>query len=572
MTFTNQINNAEFILRTLEAEGVEYFFMVPGKLINPLMSQYNKQTSSQYKIRPVIAAHEAGATAMADGYSRAKEHLGVCMVIDGPGTANAIPMLTAAQADKSSVLLIAGQIPRDFQGVGAIQDSTASGISTVDMLKPVCNKSTEILHSNLLPRFLRSSIRNIVGTKGTGYLSIAKDIFLEKTTEMPNAAVKPYDTPSLIDKEACEKFIQEILSNNKKIMILVGSHCNKKQLYPILKDFSEKYAIPVATTISSKGLFDEEHQNFAGLYGYSGHTRASETILNHESDVLILLGFDVTQWTTLAWHPQFLAHKNLVQVDTSSSQIGEYIDVSRGIISDPRIFLQYLDENAEKVLKNEIQSRESWIAQIRQKSLYSQELADIKEGAPIHPSLIVQEARNVFPKNTVAVADAGVHRSYATHYWKTYGSNQFFAATKYAPMGWAVPASIGIKLALPQQPVITFTGDGCMLMSGLEIQTAVKLNLDITFVVFNNGYYGASYFNNIENEEYLTKIPLHNWAMIGEGLGAKGFRVTEQSALKEIYQEALQYRGPKVIDIICDHTARAPFRLYAETLKTHPFM
>lgn len=565
-------NNADFILRSLEKEDVDYFFMVPGKLINPIMSCYNKQSSANYRIKPIVAAHEAGATAMADGYARATGHLGVCLVIDGPGTANAIPMLTSAQADKSSVLLIAGQIPRDFQGVGAIQDSTASGISTVDMLKPVCNKSMEISHSTILPRFLKSTIRNITGfEKGTGYLSISKDVFLEEAQEIPERATKTYDNPKIIDREACDKFINTTFSTANKVMILVGAHCNKT-MYQYLKEFSEKYSIPVATTINSKGLFDEEHQNFSGIYGYSGHERAAKTILSQEADLILLLGYDSTQWTTLAWHNDFLTHKNLIHIASNPKLIAEYLDVTEGIVAEPETFLKYLDEKAAIRLKSGVESRKIWLNQIRQTPLYTQDLSEAYSSELIHPALIVKEARSTFPNNTIAVADAGVHRSYATHYWKTYGNNQFFAATKYAPMGWAVPASIGIKLAMPEQRVITFTGDGCMLMSGLEIQTAAKLNLDITFVVFNNGFYGASYFNNIENEEYLTKIPLHNWAMIAEGLGVKGFRVTDPKKLKDIYEEALQHPGPKLIDVVCDHNARAPSKLYADTLKTHPFM
>ena len=565
-------NNANYILRLLEAEGINYFFMVPGKLINPIMSCYNKQISSSYVIRPIVAAHEAGATAMADGYARATGHFGVCIVIDGPGTTNAVPMLTAAQADRSSVLLIAGQIPRDFRGMGAIQDTTASGISTVDMLKTVCNKSIEISHTTVLPRFFKSAIRNIIGiNKGTGYISISKDILLEEQKEIPTCTTKPCDKPSIIDINATDEFVDKILSKNQKVIILTGSHCNKEKLYYSLKEFSEKYSIPVATTISSKGLFDEEHPNFIGLYGYSGHERAFKTISSREADVILLLGFDATQWTTLAWHPALLSHKNLFHIDQRPSLIGEYVE-SEGIIAEPETFLKYLDKKAEPYLTKGNNSRKIWLKKIRKQPLYTQDLTDIYSAQPIHPALIVQEARSIFPIDTIAVADAGVHRSYAAHYWKTYGPYQFFAATKYAPMGWAVPASIGIKLACPEQRVVTFTGDGCMLMSGLEIQTAAKLNLDITFIVFNNGFYGASYFNNIDNEECLTKIPLHNWALIAEGLGVKGFRVTEPSKLRNTYKEALANSGTKLIDIVCNHTARAPFKLYAETLKTQPFM
>lgn len=567
------INNAEYILRVLEAEGITHFFMVPGKLINPIMSRYHKSRSNTYHIKPIVASHEAGAAAMADGYARATGHIGVCMAIDGPGSANAIPMLTAAEADGSSVLLIAGQIPNDFQNVGAIQDSTPSGLSTVDMLKPICQSSVRVTHASTLARYLQSTLRKMVGVSlGTGYLSIAKEVLLQDAAEKPVRATKSYGRPKVLDYDRTQHFIQHHLKNNQKIAIIVGSRCKTESFYYTLRQFSQKYNIPVSTTISGKGMFDEEHANFLGIFGYSGHTRASETLLSFEADLILLLGFDSTQWTTLAWHEGFMEHKKIIQVDKDASVLGKYLNIAEGINGDEETFLKFLDEQGEDILLSNLKLRESWLKEIRKRPLYDQDLSHVLKDTCAHPACIVKGAREVFPKNSIAVADAGVHRAYATHYWKTYHYDQFFAATTFAPMGWAVPASIGIKIAKTGQPVVVFTGDGCMLMSGLEIQVAAKLNLDITFIVFNNGYYGASYFNNIENEPYLTQIPVHNWAMIAEGLGVTGFTVHQNKNLSEVFERARTIPGPKLIDVHCDHEAPAPSRLYTDTLKTRLYM
>lgn len=566
-------NNAEYILRILEAEGITHFFMVPGKLINPFMSCYNKIEYETYCIQPVVAAHEGGAAAMADGYARASGNFGVCMAIDGPGAVNAIPFLASAQADNSSVLLIVGQIPRDFQMCGAIQDTTQSGINTVDMLKPVCQVSFNITHAHTIDRYLKATLKAMIGpNKGSAFISISKDVLLEDQCTTIQKVIKSYDAVKYLDKDATTHFIQNYLFKAKKIAIIVGSRSKSEGFYLTLKRFSEKYAIPVATTISSKSLFDEDHENFLGIFGYSGHKRAIDTLLSDSIDLVLLLGFDVTQWTTLAWHENFLNQKAIVQIDKDQQYINKYMEVHYGVVANEEVFLNELDHSASKILEAFVSYRQNWINELGNISLYESEKMTEGSVDKIHPSYIVKTARSIFEKNTIAVADAGVHRSYATHYWKTYVYNSYFAATTFAPMGWAVPASIGIAIAKPKQNVVVFTGDGCMLMSGLEIQTAVKLNLDITYIVFNNSCYGASHFNNLENIPSLTQIPQHNWAMLGESIGAKGFRVRDPKMLEETIACSRQFKGPKVIDILCAHDAKAPSAMYSQTLNKHKFM
>lgn len=510
---------------------------------------------------------------MADGYARASGRLGVCMAIDGPGTVNAIPMLASAQADNSSVLLIAGRIPQGFECMGAIQDTSQSGINTVDMLKPVCHKSLSIHHKETLSRYFKEAIRSISGfKKGTAYLSIAKEILLEEAIEKPQKVIKNYHTASYVDKKALKDFSENDLKISPKIAIIIGNRNSSKEFYETLINFSTTYDIPVATTISSKGLFPEDHPNFLGIFGYSGHKRAHDVFLSDHIDLVILLGFDVTQWTTLAWHEGFINQKKLVQVDKDPTYLEKNLKLHAGIIGDEVAFLQTLDQQESDALSLFKNERKKWLSTLQTISLIDQDITIHPNPKKIHPAEIVQIARLCLPKNTIAVADAGVHRSYATHYWKNFGYNEFFAATSFAPMGWAVPASIGIGVARKNQPLVVFSGDGCMLMSGLEIQTAVKLRLNLTILIFNNGYYGASYFNNVNNEPYLTQISQNNWSLIAKGLGAQGFQIYQKTDLENVLNECAITPGVKVIDIICNHEVRAPFPLYAQTLKTRAFM
>ncbi len=562
------MNYASFILRKLESLGISHFFMVPGKLINPFMSCYNINDEKNYNIRPIVAAHEAGACAMADGYARATNNIGISMSIDGPGAANAIPMLLAAQADNSPVLHLAGHIPVDFQAMGAIQDTSPSGIDIAMMLKYSIKKSYSLTHCNHIKPYFNETCRALMADeKGAGFISFAKNILLDESSS--EADILPQTHAHILDVRATDNVIKNILERVDKVAIIMGAHAKTEDIYNVIKKISEKNAIPVATTISSKGMFDDSHPNFLGIFGYSGHQRAHQIILN-DVETIILIGFDFTQWTSLAWHEDFTT-KKIIQVEISPSRCSFYPPFSEIIQADPETWLNYVFKNTNTP-PDVINGRQQWHQKIK-----SIDLVDpiCKKGAdhqPLHPGLVVKTVRDNTPRDAIAVADAGVHRSFATHYWQTFGYGQFFAATSFAPMGWAVPASIGISIANKDKRTITFTGDGCMLMSGFEIQTAAKYNLPITYIVFNNSYYGASYFNNQNNLKSLTSIPQHNWAQVAEGFGVKGIRVHSYDQLFNELQEIKISNGPVVLDIITDHTISAPCPLYSQTLKTHPFM
>ncbi|WP_375331733.1 thiamine pyrophosphate-dependent enzyme [Candidatus Tisiphia endosymbiont of Temnostethus pusillus] len=568
-------NNAQYILKSLEKEGIEYFFMVPGKLINPFMSCFPKGNPYCFRIQPIVATHEAGATAMADGYYRASGKTGVVICIDGPGTVNATSFLAAAQADGSSVLLLSGQIPSNYHMVGAIQDTTQAGIDTTAMLKHVCSISYHLYNSISLPKYFHFVMKNINGfKKATANISISKDVLLQKATKKPEKILKKYyQEISFIDENAVKYLINKYLKKVENICIIVGPRTNNESFYNELKIFSEKYFIPVATTISSKSLYDETSSLSLGIFGYSGNKRAIETILSEKIDLIFLIGFDVTQWTTLAWHPNFIKNKTIIQIDKDAGNISDKIEIEYGIVSEESAFIKSLSIFGANTLITSLEARKNWIEKyVMSIPKYYLMQEEIDQSTKLHPALIIQLARKIFPKNSIAVVDAGVHRSFAAHYWKTNSRNQFFAATTFAPMGWAIPASIGISVAQKDKPIVVFTGDGCMLMTGLEIQTAAKLGLDITFIVFNNGSYGASYFNNIDNEEYLTNIGHLNWDTVAQGLGLKAFKAVNKEELTSVLHEATLVRGAKLINVICDHKQKAPAKIYVEQLNTHEYM
>ena len=558
-------NGARFILSALYEEGIEYFFMVPGKIINPFMCCYN--INFQEKIRPIIAAHESGAAYMADGYARATGKFGVCLVIDGPGSVNAVPGIAAAYADNSAVLLIAGRIPRGFEMKGALQDATQSGVNLTSLMKPITASAHDVPDISSLESYFKNAIKTMLGCEiKPAYLAIPKDIQLEEINQLYKKINENLLRHSFFNDSQLEILKNKVFLTSKKICVIMGGKIRSSKITEAIIYFSEKYSIPVATTISSKGFFPEDHFLSLGMFGYSGHRRAIDSILSDGLDLLILIGFDVTQWTTLAWHKNIKPKNGIIQVDRNPAYLGKNLAIDYPIVGDEFSFLQYFIKNDENSLLKTVDARKDWLDKINEIPMYYED-EDYSGNYPVHPAFVVKLARKIFPRDTMLVVDAGSHRVFVAHYWKAYGPFDFFATTTLAPMGWAVPASIGIKIAHPDRPCLVITGDGCMLMNGIEIQTAARYKLKIIYIVVNNGYYGATFFNNRNNIQEMSCLPTHNWAQFASALGLESCIVEDPKELEEALYLAVKSNKTFLLDVRCGYEYRPPLQEYTKQLK-----
>jgi acetolactate synthase-1/2/3 large subunit len=186
---------------------------------------------------------------------------------------------------------------------------------------------------------------------------------------------------------------------------------------------------------------------------------------------------------------------------------------------------------------------------------------------PLHPARVVSELRCAMPRDTVLVVDPGAHRAFCGHYWESYGPRSYFSATNLGPMGWAIPAGIGAKAARPEKPLVVVTGDGCMLMHGIEIQTAARYGIPAIFVVINNGALGNVWLRAVKEgpgPAALTEIPLHNWAGFARSLGLAAATVHKPEDLAPAFQKALALGAPYLVDVRCDRRFTTPVTPYSQ--------
>ncbi|MDY3571622.1 thiamine pyrophosphate-binding protein [Enterobacter hormaechei] len=571
-------SGAAWILRQLKQLGASHLFMVPGKLINAFMRCYPRDPQSisgDYPV-PIVTASETGAAYMAEGYARVSDAFGVCLVIGGPGATNTLTGIASAYADNFPVLLLTGQIASGMEMRNVLQDSTQSGINQRDIFAPVTRTAFEVKEGQSLSLFLRESLRAMKGEEcGPVYLGVSKEVLTtvnaqhQDITESVGSSWR--SMPVDLNKMRSSAF-ESFIAKNRRCVILAGLRGKTHDTSRALISFAETYGFPVATTLSAKGLFPEDHPLSLGVYGYSGNPRAIQALKDGELEGVILLNMDMTQWSTMLWSPDLHPPGGVIQVDTSADYLGKFMDVTCGVVANSSAFLDTLSECYHDILLNGRTTRHRWI----------QHLMTVPRCYPIdsgatgnetrHPASYVGLLQSHFPDNGIVSVDSGAHRSFFGHYWVSHSPDAYISATTLGPMGWSIPAGIGASFAAPDRKCMVITGDGCMLMQGMELATAAKYRQNVLFVVFNNASYAASYFNNIDNQADLTDIPDYDWCLLAKSFGIDAICVHSPDELEGVIIEIMNKKAPFLIEIKCDKQHATPNAEYNSRIKSHPLI
>ena len=546
-------SGAQIICESMIEEGVEVIFGFPGGAILPFYD-----TLAQYpQIRHILVRHEQGAAHAADGYARTTGKVGVCLATSGPGATNLVTGVANAYMDNIPLLVLTGQVPTSIYGKGTFQDSTKEGVDSVSMFDPVTKFSTMIISRYKMPELLREALRKAFsGKKGPVHLSYPKNIMEEEVENnlLPPVAyrVKPeyYDRKLVID--AVKKLVKA-----KKPAMLVGSGVISSDACSEVRELVEMLNIPVATTPKAKGTFPESHELSLGVLGFCGSLAAEEYITG-DVDVLLVVGASLNQMTTFSWDTRIIPSDCLIHINIDPAEIDKNYTADIGLIGDCRAVL---DEISFRILRElqehnpETQKRIEEITNFKKStSMFLEKEKMHSESVPLKPQALMKELQEVLPEDAILFSDTGNHICWAIHYL-SFDRPNFISAFGMLTMGYATAASIGGKLAAPNRPVIAVVGDGCFLMNGMEIATAVNYKAPVVWIVQNNAKLGLvdelQKFSLGDNT-VSTHFKEVNFSKIAEGLGAQGFRIEKPGELTKILPKALESGKPTVIDCIVD--------------------
>ena len=559
----------EYILSALRDQGVDHCFIDLGGLNDNFMPPLTGTKG----LRTIVAAFEGGAAYMADGYARASGGLGVCFGIGGPGILNMATALAAANADRSPILAISGEVARSWEGMGGFQDASGAAIDDVDVLKPITGLSLSISSREVVPHHLRHAITHAFTRRVPVHLSVPVDVQKAEIDADWQPVPDSLTSAQFVDEAALDNAVSLInAAENQKIVMLVGPGVQHAGGLDALRAFAERFDVPVATTLSGKGAIPEDHPLALGVFGYGGSRWAIDAIRSDEIDVLMVIGSGLSQRDTMQWDPRMLPSKALIHIDFDPLLIGRTWASDVPVVANAGVALRRLAalENAAGLEAGRAERR-AFLEQIRAQAPRCYQIEDTKSDAvPMHPARVVAELRSAFPDDGVLCVDSGAHRAWFAEYWEVRQPGTHFSLTNLGPMGGAIPLGIGAKVARPERPLMVATGDGCMLMHGMEVHTAAREKVPLVIALMNNQAYGNIYYRASKmgpGPEHLTDIPGIDWVAFARSMGGDGERVERPDQIADAVARGLEASGPYLLDLHTDKTYPTPVGVWRERQK-----
>ena len=556
---------AAVMAKYLEQENVNYLFGVPGAHVLPLYDAIYRTTS----IKPILSKHEAGGAFMAYGYAAVTRNLGVCCGTVGPGATNLVSGVTAAHMDSIPLLVITGQVGTRSFGRSAHQEATGYG-RTIDqcaLFKNITKMSVMITDKDSMSRTLRSAIRvALSGRPGPVHIAFPSNIQLQEINEeiMPPETYRPSSSAHALRMDQI-KTIADLVYNAENPAMLIGYGASKCADDGILINLAERLQIPVATSGKAKGVFPEDHPLSLGCLSIRG-SKAANTYLRSDIDVLLAVGTDFSEMTSHGWDPKLQPLKALIQIDIDPNEIGKNYAVQVGLVADAseamHSLYSYLLEFPSKTKRDLIPFKKTM--------QYYSETESFSDKLPMKPQRLMRELRSSLPRNTFIFGDMGNTYSWILRYFQSYPEGMNFLPSGMACMGSSVAACIGGKFGKPGSPVVCICGDGDFLMTGMEVLTAVDYKIPVIWIILKNNRLGA--IHDVQELSYQGRISASmfndiDFVSIAKAFGAHGFRIEKPENIASIVKDALDVNGPVILEAIIDPDEKFPLTRRALALK-----
>ena len=543
----------------LEKEGVETAFGVPGAAINPLYSALRRAGG----ISHVLARHVEGASHMAEGYTRAAPgNIGVCIGTSGPAGTDMITGLYSAWADSIPILAITGQAPRarlykeDFQAV-----------DIESIAKPVTKWAVTVRESALVPRVFQQAFHLMrSGRPGPVLIDLPIDVQLAEI----EFDIDTYEPLPVYKPKASRKQIEAalaLLDAAERPLIVSGGGVINANAEALLVQFAETTGVPVVPTLMSWGAIADDHPLMAGMVGLqTSHRYGNATML--ASDFVLGIG---NRWANrhTGSIEVYTKGRKFVHVDIEPTQIGRVFGPDLGIVSDAKAALELFVEVArEWKAAGKLKDRSAWSQACRERKRTMQRKTHFDE-VPIKPQRVYEEMNKAFGRDTCYVSTIGLSQIAAAQFLHVYAARNWINCGQAGPLGWTIPAALGVRAADPSRPIVALSGDYDFQFMIEELAAGAQFKLPYVHVVVNNAYLGLirqaqrgfdmDYcvqlsFDNVNAPE-LNGYGVDHVA-VAEGLGCKALRVFEPDeiapALQKAQAIAAEFQVPVVVEVILE--------------------
>jgi len=538
------VNGADAILRSLEAEGVEVVFGLPGGAILPLYDAFARGTT----VRHVLARHEQGAGHMAEGYARASGRVGVAIATSGPGATNLVTPIADAWMDSTPIVCITGQVRSNLIGTDAFQECDITGITI-----PIVKHSWLVQDVQELPHVIKAAFHVArTGRCGPVLVDVPRDVQeAELDFSYPDAVSLPGWKPPRRGHARQIAAAARAIEAAKRPILYVGGGVANAHATDELRTLAETARLPVVTTLMAKSAFPESHELHAGWPGMHG-PKWSNFALN-KADIIIAAGARFDDRVT-GKVSAFAPGATVVHLDIDAAEISKIRHADIPVVGPLKPVLAEL----ERELQADAGRTEAWLRQIAEwREAFP--LRYRREGDMLKPQRVLEALQELTAGRDDIVWTTGVgqHQMWAMQYLLCDRPRTFISSGGLGTMGYGIPAAIGAKAARPDATVVCVDGDGCFQMTGQELATSVLEELPIIVVIVNNGHLGmVRQWQDMFFEERFSQVrlthTLPDYAQLARAYGALGFTVGSEDELEGALAEALASGRTAVVDARVD--------------------
>jgi acetolactate synthase I/II/III large subunit len=546
-----ELTGAQALVRSLEAEGVEAVFGLPGGAILPV---YDPILDSS--IRHILVRHEQGAGHAAEGYAAVTGRAGVAMVTSGPGATNIVTPIADAFLDSVPLVVITGQVSTSAIGTDAFQEVDTTGITT-----SITKHNWLITDASEIPRTVKEAFHvATTGRPGPVVVDVPKDVAQARMTwpesvevELPGYRLPPAPEPAAIDRAV------ELMRAARRPVLYVGGGVVKADASDALARLVGRTGFPVVTTLMARGVFPDSDRRCLGMPGMHGSYAAVTAM--QRADLLVALGarFDDRVTGKVA---SFAPHARVIHVDVDNAEIGKVRRPDVAIRSDCLAaidaIVRVLDTQEPGGAFGEDQLATWWAEIDVWRSRYPLHYDANDRAGLLKPQFVVEQLRATTPDDTIVVSGVGQHQMWASQYWRFDRPRSWVNSGGLGTMGFAIPAAIGAKVGRPEHMVWAIDGDGCFQMTAQELITASTEHIPVKIAILNNAYLGMvrqwqhMFYDERYSSVYLSPdVPDYvGWA---EAMGCAAFRVTDADDVRPTIEKANAINDkPVVIDFRTD--------------------
>ncbi len=538
------VASGEAIADLLAQGGVKRFYTVPGESFLEIIDGVDRHPD----LRLISTRHESGASFMADADAKMTGVPAVVAATRGVGAANLAIGVHTAYQDSTPMVVMLGQVDTGFLGREGFQE-----IDLPEFYRPITKWSVTAQRSDRIPELVAHALRvSQSGRPGPVMIAFPADVLghdIEEASVADGRRRVAMQRSVLEPSAAAVAEIAERLARAKKPVVIAGGGARGAR--DALVRLAEQYQVGVYSAFRRQDSFPNDHPLYLGHLGLGVAGARLDAL--READLVLVLGSRLSEVTTFGYSLP-APSSELIQVDLSVDELGSVFPVSLAVQADcGRVVAALLERRAAVSVPDRDYSTP------RRAFLDAAEVPPSRSAGGIDSARVVGAMLDVFPADTVVANDAGNFSAFLHQHWMYNAALTEVAPTSGA-MGYGLPGAIGAKLAAPDRTVVGVAGDGGFSMSAMELETAVREGVDITMVVFRNGYQGTIAMHQGRHTGRLAGVKIGEMDLAGlaRSLGAGGIRVETEAELKPAFTEALEVKGPVLVEVLTDPEVLSP--------------